>query len=94
MTSGGRDSGPGGGPALDTEFTWDCPFCGKSRTKRSTEEDGAENAVTALRSHIISSDGGGHGPRNELPADSELPLLEYVYRVDGRRRDGVRRDGR
>lgn len=49
------------------------------------EEKGEGKAVVALRLHINTSDGVGHGPRNELPADREHTLFEYVDRVGGRR---------
>jgi hypothetical protein len=42
-----------------------------------------ENAVTALRSHIIASDGTEHGPQHELPADLDPSVLsEYVVGVE------------
>lgn len=85
MTSRRRDSAPSGGLPTHTEFEWICPYCGKSRINRYTgedEEEGEANAVAALRSHIVVSDGDGHGPRNEVPADRERTLFEYVYRVD------------
>lgn len=84
MPSSGRDSAAGGGPPTETEFKWTCPYCRKSRIIRYTEEEERkeENTVAALRSHITASDGDGHGPRNELPADLERTLFEYVSRVD------------
>lgn len=86
MPPSGRDSAAGGGPSTETKFKWTCPYCRKSRIIRYTGEEGREeNAVVALRSHIAASDGDGHGPRNELPADLERTLFEYVYRVDGGR---------
>lgn len=76
---------PGNSHSRSAGFQWTCPFCGKSRTNKSTEESGQENATAALRAHIIASDGADHGPTNEYPTDAErLALSEYVVRMDSR----------
>lgn len=62
-------------------FEWDCPHCGKSRINQSGEEGGEESAIAALRAHIMASDGEGHGPRNELPADGSVNLSDHVERI-------------
>lgn len=71
--------------AISEGYRWTCPFCGKSRTNTSTGEAGKSNAVAALRTHIIASDGADHGPKNEYPADADQHTLsEHVTRVEGR----------
>lgn len=61
---------------------WTCPYCGKSRLNKSGDEAGLENAIVALRTHIIASDGAEHGPVNEFPRDEMLDLSEHVVEVD------------
>lgn len=63
-------------------YRWECPYCGQTRTNAAASEAGEANALGALRSHIIATDGADHGPHNELPADAEtLALSEYVENV-------------
>lgn len=70
---------PGGG------FRWECPRCGMSRLNASEDASGEENALAAVRTHIVASDGTEHGPKNEYPADFEPgTLVEHVVRVDRR----------
>lgn len=64
---------------------WTCPFCGKSQTNRSDDEYGEENAIAALRSHIVAADGDGHGPRYDLPDSDPVDLTEHVVGVNERR---------
>lgn len=72
-------------PASRGGFRWECPFCGQTRLNRSEDGAGEENAITALRTHIISSDGDEHGPRNEYPPGFDPRVLpEHVIEVDGR----------
>ncbi len=86
MTSRGRDSAFSGGLPTETEFKWICPYCGNSRINWYAKgERGEEKTVAALRSHIVGSNGDGHGPRNEAPAGRERTLFEYVCRVERRR---------
>ena len=76
-----------GQPAPRGGFRWDCPFCGTSRLNASDDASGKQNAIAALRTHIVASDGGEHGPKNEYPADFDpRELAEHVVGVDGRRR--------
>ncbi|MDL5362131.1 hypothetical protein [Halalkalicoccus sp. NIPERK01] len=82
MTPQGRASGPESGPALETEFKWICPYCRKSRIERYAQgRRGEKEAIAALRSHIVDSEGDGHGPRNEAPVDTERTVFEYVCQV-------------
>lgn len=70
-------------PATDGGFRWECPLCGMSRLNASKDESGEKNALAALRTHIIASDGTEHGPKNEYPADFDHETLaEHVVRVD------------
>lgn len=68
-------------------FRWKCPLCGKSRLNATEDESGEENAIAAIRTHIVASDGADHGPRGEYPAGFDpRGLAEHVVRVDGSRR--------
>lgn len=82
MPSWGRDAAPESDPS-GTAFKWDCPYCGESSVDRyaGTAEEVERAVVAALRTHIVSSDGGGHGTRNEAPADRTRTLFEYVGRA-------------
>lgn len=72
-------------PAPRGGFRWECPFCGTSRLNTSEDRSGEENALAALRTHILASDGIEHGPKNEYPADFDPgALAEHVVRVDRR----------
>lgn len=63
-------------------WEWTCPYCERSRVNISTGEDGEKNAIAALRTHIMASDGAEHGPRNEFPAHLEgLELTDYVVKI-------------
>ena len=67
-------------------YEWTCPICGQSRMNNQSGPDGEENAIAALRTHIVASDGSEHGPRNESPpALDTLSLEEYVVEVSGKR---------
>ena len=74
-----------------TGYEWRCPICSKSRLNASDDESGRENAVVALRTHVVASDGADHGPRHEYPArfDAES-LADHVVRIDERRSPGRR----
>lgn len=64
-------------------FRWECPFCGTSRLNASDDESGQDNALAALRTHIVASDGIEHGPKNEYPVDFDPgTLAEHMERVD------------
>lgn len=84
-----------GRPSTLKGFRWTCPFCGTSRLNASGDESGRENALAALRTHIVASDGAGHGPRNEYPgAIDDVTLAEHVDPVDGRDSTTNRTNGR
>lgn len=83
----GRTNGREGRSVESDGYRWTCPLCGLSRLNPSGEENGEENAVTALRAHVLASVGDGHGPRSELPPEvDERRLTDHVVRVDGRDR--------
>ncbi len=77
--------------STDTEegFRWECPFCGESRLKPLEGESGKQNAITALRSHIMATDGRRHGPKNAFPDGFERAELTDNVVVEG---DGGRRN--
>lgn len=63
---------------------WTCPVCDASRCKPSLGESAAESAASALRNHIVSSDGRGHGPRYQYPPTIDpSSLSEHVIEVAG-----------
>lgn len=64
-------------------YEWTCPYCGKSQLNKSVGQSGKQNAIAALRTHVVASDGDEHGPRNELPPDESLRLSDHVRRVGG-----------
>lgn len=67
-------------------FRWECPFCGTSRLNASEHESGEENAISALRTHVIASDDADHGPTGEYPAGFDPgDLADHLAREDGRR---------
>jgi len=55
-------------------YLWQCPIC---ETRRLAVYDVTDRfrAVNALRTHIQSTDGCGHGPVHELPADLDSEAL-------------------
>lgn len=68
-------------------FEWTCPFCDQSRFNVSEDESGNENAVSALRSHILASGGAGHGPVNAYPPEFDPEsLADHVVPLDRRER--------
>lgn len=83
MTAQPSDPAPGSDTLTGRAFKWICPYCGESKISRYTETEGEGKAVASLRSHVVDSDGDGHGPRHEFPADRERVLLQYVCLADG-----------
>lgn len=82
-------SGDGASGSFEEGYRWTCPICGKSRLNRSNGDEGEENAIAALRTHVMASDGAGHGPLNEYPAEFEREkLTNHVLRVEGSRTRG------
>lgn len=74
------DPSPRGG------FRWECPICGMSRLNASEDESGERNAIAALRTHVIASDGADHGPKGEYPVGFDpRGLAGHVIRADDRR---------
>jgi len=66
-------------PTETRTYRWECPICGVSRLGVYDATDGYR-ALNALRTHIRSTDGCGHGPTHEFPAglDPET-LTDAVY---------------
>ena len=63
-------------------FRWTCPYCGTYRVKSASIKAGEQQSIIALRSHVIASEGDGHGPVSELPPDFEdLTLTDCVELV-------------
>ena len=50
-----------------TKFTWTCPICGDSATRLAAREQAEYVALNALRSHVRSSTGDGHGSEYGFP---------------------------
>ena len=80
-----RSHPSGGGRLPATEFKWVCPYCRESKVEQYAVADGEGDALAALRSHIGAAAGDGHGPRDEMPEDTERTLFGYVCCVDERR---------
>ena len=60
-------------------YRWECPICGMSRLGVYAAADGYR-ALNALRTHIRSTDGCGHGSTHELPADLDSETLtDWIY---------------
>lgn len=55
-------------------YRWACPICGTSRLAVYDAADGFR-AVNALRTHIRSTDGSGHGPVHTVPAGIDRTTL-------------------
>jgi len=55
-------------------YQWRCPICGTTRFGVYATSDGFR-ALNALRTHIRSTDGCGHGPIHELPDDLDCEEL-------------------
>lgn len=86
MSKGGSSSdGPESWNGTEDGYRWTCPLCGTSHLNTSDGERAKENAIVALRTHIVASDGGNHGPRNEFPPDTPLTLSDHVSAVVNRR---------
>jgi hypothetical protein len=74
---GGETAGGRGGCA----YRYTCPICGSNRLGCVSDESPVDRAVTALQSHIRVIDGGGHGPKHELPARWTRDALEAQVEV-------------
>lgn len=55
-------------------YLWQCPICGTSGLGVYEISDGFR-AVNALRTHIRSTDGRGHGPIHALPTNLDPKTL-------------------
>ena len=89
----GSDRGQAGGGEGGASYRWTCPVCGASRVNPAGEEVDDRNAVTALRSHVLASSDGGHGPANAYPEGFDpSTLADRVVRVD-RRGEPVESEG-
>lgn len=65
-------------------FRGTCPVCDQSRRKPVFDGSGKETAITALRNHIMATDGEGHGPTNYYPPGFDPSTLsEHVIELDG-----------
>lgn len=68
----------GSSSASKNGYRWECPFCGKSRRKLRDEESAIQNAITALRMHILATNAAEHGSRYSLPAEFDVDLANHV----------------
>lgn len=70
---------PGRPKELMPGFRWTCAVCGASRVTTFAEEEEVsvtlDRAERALSSHIFSSIGDGHGPRDALPDNMTVESL-------------------
>lgn len=90
---GASDGGRTTGGADGVSHRWTCPICGTTRANPSGEEADHRNAITALRSHVLASSDGAHGPSSAYPAGFDpSTLADRVVRVD-RRGEPVESEG-
>lgn len=67
------------GPEL---YRWTCPICGKTSIRVLDASRAHSRAVATLKSHVQSSDGGGHGPLHDLPEGYDTDALaDHVEQV-------------
>jgi len=61
-------------------YRWTCPYCDKFGIQRASPADIERYVVNAVRSHVRSTDGDGHGPRRDFPPDEdvEAAILDNV----------------
>lgn len=86
-SSGAPASGPVDVPDDSVVYTWTCPICGASRTSFTRGEPTLHPGLNALRAHVSTSDGHGHGERNAYPAGFDPDrLVEHVSLDEGRPR--------
>lgn len=63
-------------------YRWTCPVCGKTSIRALDASHPRTRAVATLKSHVLSSDGDGHGPMHELPGTDDVDALaDHVERV-------------
>jgi hypothetical protein len=67
----------------ESTYRWICPICRATNIGVAGRKNAPQSAVDALRSHIRTSDGDGHGRKYELPGDIEREsLFAYVEIFD------------
>lgn len=63
-------------------YRWTCPVCGKTSIRALDASGACTRALATLKSHVLSSDGDGHGPMHELPPEWDMDALAaHVERV-------------
>lgn len=67
-------------------YTWTCPICDTSRTSYSASGRALHQALRALRAHVSTAAGAGHGERNSYPDTFDRERL--VDQVVVHERDG------
>lgn len=65
-------------------YRWTCPVCGKTSIRALDVSCSRRRAIATLKSHVLSSDGDGHGSRHELPAEYDIDALaDHVQCISG-----------
>lgn len=89
MIGSARSTGAAGDDAVNAPddsvyYTWTCPICGASRTSFTRGEPNLHQALNALRAHVSTSEGDGHGRRNSYPDGFDQDqLVEQVTFDEG-----------
>lgn len=63
-------------------YTWTCPICGATRTSFSRKGRTLHQALNALRAHVATSAGNGHGERNAYPDGFDRESLVEQVTLD------------
>lgn len=68
-------------PASEEGYRWECPYCDMEQVNTMSEE--GQNALRALKSHILLTDGDGHGGVGSYPDENiEDELPQYLTPLD------------
>lgn len=70
-------------PEDSVYYTWTCPICDVSRTSFTREGQTMHQALNALRAHVSTSEGNGHGRRNAYPDGLDREQLVEQVSFDG-----------
>lgn len=64
---------------------WTCPICGKSRVGIADTKDERmpiQQAKNALTSHILATEGDGHGSHHSMPDAFDIERLDDYVKLE------------